>query len=375
MPFKTEQVPCSSLHDNRLGEFGSNPPPTCRVTVWVPSGYDAAADLRYPVLFLLPGYLEDDQTWEQRFSISTALEQADPLGPGGARSVDLIVVMPNCCNSLGGSFCTDSSTIGDWETFLVRDLVAYIDQHYRTRSELGGLARCIAGHSMGGTAALTLALKHPGVFGGVYAMSPSEMDWVNGSEFSLDLDSESWTSTLFYAARRNGLELVQSLVAWGKSSPPPQGPLPDGMMDLLFCVTHVALAVSWSPSGRKPLFADLPMRQRPDGSLQLVESVKQQWQDRMILPRLRAGSTSGAPRGLLEHAGELWALGFEVGDDDQFAHIPVTCSQLDTLLAGHSIPHQFTTYPGDHFNCIHFRLKDVVFPFLLQNLPEVAVVH
>ena len=45
-----------------------------------------------------------------------------------------------------------------------------MDANYRTIPSAA--SRGIAGHSMGGNGAIMLAMKHPGVLGAVYAMSP-----------------------------------------------------------------------------------------------------------------------------------------------------------------------------------------------------------
>ena len=81
----------------------------------------------------------------------------------------MIVVMPDGSNRYGGSIYTNSITTGNWEDYIVRDLVAFIGKNYRTlpRAE----SRGIAGHSMGVYGALKIAMKHPDVFGAVYGTS------------------------------------------------------------------------------------------------------------------------------------------------------------------------------------------------------------
>jgi S-formylglutathione hydrolase FrmB len=48
---------------------------------------------------------------------------------------------------------------GQWEDFVSRELVAWVDEHYRTLARSD--SRGIAGHSMGGYGAIMLAMKHP----------------------------------------------------------------------------------------------------------------------------------------------------------------------------------------------------------------------
>jgi enterochelin esterase-like enzyme len=84
---------------------------------------------------------------------------------------EVIVVMPNAANAYGGSFYASNKVIGDYQSYIARDLVQYIDGKYRTIPDRS--RRSIAGNSMGANGALTLAMAYPEVFGAVAALSPS----------------------------------------------------------------------------------------------------------------------------------------------------------------------------------------------------------
>lgn len=103
----------------------------------------------FPVLYLLHGLSDDHTAWTRR----TRLESYVDGRP-------LIVVMPDG----GRGFYTDSRSNprGAYETFLLRDLVPFVDRTFHTRAERGG--RAVAGLSMGGYGAVKLALKHPDTF-------------------------------------------------------------------------------------------------------------------------------------------------------------------------------------------------------------------
>lgn len=81
----------------------------------------------------------------------------------------MIVVVPDGKNKMNGCWYTNSDLTGNCEDFIVKDLVAYTDAHFRTIP----FAECrgIAGHSMGGYGALKLATKYPDVFSAVYALN------------------------------------------------------------------------------------------------------------------------------------------------------------------------------------------------------------
>ena len=45
---------------------------------------------------------------------------------------EMILVSPDGYTKHGGSMWSSSPTIGDWETYIAEDLVAYVDKSYRT---------------------------------------------------------------------------------------------------------------------------------------------------------------------------------------------------------------------------------------------------
>lgn len=103
----------------------------------------------FPVWYLLHGLSDDHTAWTRRTNLERFVE-----------GLPLIVVMPDG----GRGFYTDSATepAGAFETFVLRDLVPFVDRAFRTRAERGG--RVIGGLSMGGYGAIKLALKQPGMF-------------------------------------------------------------------------------------------------------------------------------------------------------------------------------------------------------------------
>ncbi|MGF2030440.1 alpha/beta hydrolase-fold protein, partial [Lactococcus lactis] len=82
----------------------------------------------------------------------------------------MIVVLPDSKTGYNGSLYSSSVTTGDFENFIARDLVDYVDAHYRTIPHRS--SRGLVGHSMGGYGATRIGLKHPDVFGSLYIMSP-----------------------------------------------------------------------------------------------------------------------------------------------------------------------------------------------------------
>jgi putative tributyrin esterase len=104
---------------------------------------------RYPVLYLLHGIYGDYKNWDTL----TDLENY-------ARNLKLIIVMPDGDDS----WYTNSATVpaDKFEDYIVKDLIAEIDEKYKTIRERH--ARAIAGLSMGGYGAIKFALKYPDLF-------------------------------------------------------------------------------------------------------------------------------------------------------------------------------------------------------------------
>ncbi|GAB3454182.1 alpha/beta hydrolase family protein [Massilia terrae] len=119
-------------------------------TVILPASY-RQGNARYPTVYLLHGWSGNDQDW--------AMEgNAGPL----ADTYGVILVMPD-----GGydKWYVDSPvSSGDkYDTYVGEEVVAFVDQHFRTVPQRQ--ARAITGLSMGGFGALHIALGHPGTFG------------------------------------------------------------------------------------------------------------------------------------------------------------------------------------------------------------------
>jgi putative tributyrin esterase len=118
-----------------------------RYRLLLPHNYDKGG--RFPVLYLLHGLYGDYQNWDTR----TGLENY-------ASDRHLVIVMPDT----GDSWYANSATIpaDKFEDYIVKDLIAEIDEKYRTIRERH--ARAIAGLSMGGYGALKFALRYPELF-------------------------------------------------------------------------------------------------------------------------------------------------------------------------------------------------------------------
>jgi S-formylglutathione hydrolase FrmB len=140
--------------------------------IFLPQGYDAPEnrDRRYPLVVWLHGMWEDHKRFHSRGG-SQALDEL--IGKGEVP--ELILVSPSPGRT---SFYINGKTSGRAEDLVVRDLLGHLEATYRL--EPGREHRAIMGVSMGGMAALKIALKHPQLFGTVAthsaAIFPADLD-------------------------------------------------------------------------------------------------------------------------------------------------------------------------------------------------------
>jgi S-formylglutathione hydrolase len=247
---------------------------------------------------------------------------------------ELILVAPNGGNAYGGAFYTNSSVTGNWEDYIASELVLNVDAHYRTLAKPE--SRGIAGHSMGGFGALTLAMKHPDVFGVVYALSPCCLGLMG--DF---VQNPGWSSTLTLTSR-------------GQLKFPPLSGTE------FYQDAFVALSAAFSPNpSRPPFYADFPYEQH-DGRLTEIESVLARWRAKMPLYLIDDNKAN-----LLK----LHGIFLDYGQREEFLHIPITSQQFSKELAARNIPHVFEVYEGGtHVSKIEERVETRLLPFFSEKL-------
>lgn len=151
------------------------------VLVFLPPSYSKEKSRRYPVVYALHGYSIGAEQWSGEIHVPQTIEGAFARG-----AHEMIVVLPDSKTAHNGSMYSSSVTTGDFEKFIARDIVQYIDAHYRTIPER--TSRGLAGHSMGGYGATRIGMKHPDVFGSLYIMSPCCLSAREVGQGALDLE-------------------------------------------------------------------------------------------------------------------------------------------------------------------------------------------
>ena len=305
------KVHSRSIEGNLSGESADR-----EVIVVLPPGYAASRKRRYPVVYALHGYSIGAEQWTKEIHVPQTVEGAFAKG-----AKEMIIVLPDSKTAYGGSMYSSSVTTGDFESFIARDLVAYIDAHYRTIPDRR--SRGLAGHSMGGYGVARIGMKHPEVFGALYLMSPGLS--IRPSE-APDAAGEAALA--------------------GIHQPSDAANLPFQLK------AQLAVAAAWSPNPTNPpLYIDLPHK---DGALQ---------------PDVIAKWDANTPMAFLDqYVGALRqyrAIAMDVGDQDG---LKTVTGQFHEALDRYHIANTLELYSGTHTSAVAFRFQDHVIPFFSRSL-------
>ena len=146
------------LRGNPLGDPNERP-----LWVYLPPGYDAADDRRYPVVYVIQGYTGHLAMWRNRNPYRQPFpETADAVFARGD-APPAIVVYVDAWTRYGGSQFVDSPGTGRYHSYLCEEIVPWVDGHYRTMAQAAH--RAIMGKSSGGFGAMITPMLRPDLFG------------------------------------------------------------------------------------------------------------------------------------------------------------------------------------------------------------------
>ena len=265
--------------------------------VYLPDGYDDQQPTRYPVIYRLHGWQGNQSS--ELLVMRPALDQMIAAG----ELEPVIMVCPNGYHDLYyGSMWANSDLYGQFEDYVVEDVVDFVDATFMTEADPSH--RALAGYSMGAIGAMRIAIKNADVFGAVAAQSGlHNWDRIRGDfrdavlaenagpPYNFVFGTSTYTSALF-------------LVAGGYSTNP------------------------MNP----PTFVDYPLNTNGD----IVESVLDRW----IAQNPAVLAAAQLP-------GDLPAIYFDCGDQDEFFGYE-TNFDLSAALDDLEVPHVFRPYVGNH---------------------------
>ena len=248
------------------------------VIVFLPPSYNTDKHRRYPVVYALHGYFIGAEQWTHEIQVPQTIEGAFAKG-----AHEMIVILPDSKTIYNGSMYSSSATTGDFERFIYHDVVAYVDEHYRTIPDR--TSRGLVGHSMGGYGSSRIGMKHPDVFGALYIMSPCCLSPMGGGG-------------------PGGADRMKEMaISSEKKVSEAKSPADLASQSPGFAAAQFATAAAWAPDPKNPpLYFDLPTR------------------NGLPVPEVQAKFTANAPLVFVDqYIGNLKqyrAIAMDVGDQD-----------------------------------------------------------
>ncbi len=126
------------------------------INVYVPAEYETNPNKKYPVLYLVHGWGEDENGWSVQGHLANIMDGLIASG----KSVPMIVVMPS------GDIKTNSDVreaSGNITDIYVKNLIPYIDKTFRTKTDKQN--RAMAGLSRGGFQTTMTVFPNMDMFG------------------------------------------------------------------------------------------------------------------------------------------------------------------------------------------------------------------
>ncbi len=282
------------------GNFFNDPIQQTLLVYLPPSYYNS--EKRYPVVYFLHGFGGSPYSAGSFGPVADSLIEKNIIN-------EFIIVGVNGNNRLGGSFYVNSPVIGNWEDFVVKDVVGYIDNNYRTIAK--STSRGIAGFSMGGFASMNLAFRHPSLFGVLYSLAPGLFD-------------------------ENGLP--QAMDSWDQ-----------GFKN--------AYGAAFSPNPNNPFpHADIP---RLDNTVN-DNTIKSNWENGF-------GNLNQKIADYLSKGKTLKGIRIEYGKEDRYNWIINGCEYFSKLLTAKNIPHELNVFYGRHELTLDL-IKNSILPFFSIQL-------
>lgn len=293
-----ERFLAPSIKGNPAGEDAVR-----RLTIYLPPGYYRNKQ-QYPVIYFLHGMYGEDSATMADLEINSLLDTAIAVN----HMKPVILVLPDSHTKFEGSFYTNSLLTGNWADFIAKDVVDYVDKHFKTIRSKD--SRGIAGVSMGGNGALKMGMLFPDVFSSVYASTPATLNWSDGINTSLD------------AFRVISTAKTDSAIA-----------------DNVSAMIMVDLARTYSPNlSKPPFYADMPAWYTGD-SLVIDTTAVNKW------TRNFATNMIDSHLGALK---SLRAIKIDWGRNDAGRHVPATCLQFSKKLEWYGVNHFAEEYLGGH---------------------------
>ena len=324
-------IPAPALANNILNESLERD-----LAIYLPASY-GDNETRYPVAY----YLLDLGLTGRDVTI-TAQEIQKDVAAELSREMILVIISGN--NSLGGSLYVNSPVTGNWDDFITKDVVRYVDERYR--SIPNPASRGLGGYGVGGFGAVNIAMRHPDVFSTVYAISPYLFD-DDGLAASPLFDSPLTIDAVIDLQARelpmSTREAISDMQHAGKAQ------------------FSIAYGVSFFPNLSIPApFIDYPYY-RQNGRVFRDEAIWQRWQT----------GFGGLPEKIQQYKTnllQLHAIGLGCGEHPPYQWILTGCQFFSTKLTAAGISNQLSSFPAGIEPSLDQGIRAFMLPFFSAQL-------
>lgn len=320
-------VESKAIAGNRLGD------PTERfVDVYVPAGQTGEG---LPLLVDLVGFTAGGpaHTAWKNFGENVP-ERLDRL-IGDGKMPPVVVAFPDCFSRLGGNQYVNSPVLGNYEDFLIREMVPTVEEKF----SCGGAGkRGVFGKSSGGFGALVHAIMHSDF-------------WAAAASHSGDAGFENLYIPEFPGTLRALAKFGNDIETWLRTFE--AKPKIDGKDTLVLMI--LAQAASFDPDDNPYTFLGL----RLPVTMDTCELIEERWANWLKWDPARMVETHA------DAIGKLKAFYLDCGTEDQY-NILYGSRRIHKTLEQKGVAHRYEEFPDNH-SSVDYRM-DISLPFLVEAL-------
>ncbi|KQT47227.1 enterochelin esterase [Devosia sp. Leaf420] len=322
-------VESKAIAGNRLGD------PTARlVDVYVPAGHTGTG---LPLLVDLVGFTAGGpaHTAWKNFGENVP-ERLDRL-IGDGKMPPVVVAFPDCFSRLGGNQYVNSPVLGNYEDFLIREMVPTVEE----KLNCGGAGRRgVFGKSSGGFGSL------------VHAMLHSDF-WAAAASHSGDAGFENLYIPEFPGTLRTLAKFGNDIENWLRAFE--AKPKIDGKDTLVLMI--LAQAASFDPDDNPDTFLGL----RLPVTMDTCELIDERWANWLKWDPARMVETHA------DAIGKLKAFYLDCGTEDQY-NILYGSRRIHKTLEQKGLAHRYEEFPDNH-SSVDYRM-DISLPYLAEALSQ-----
>jgi enterochelin esterase-like enzyme len=320
-----------ALKGNALGD-----PHRREVHVYLPPEHDREPDRRFPVFCDVVGFMGSGQShlnWKPfDESVPERIERLvreERMGP-------VIAVFPDCWTRLGGNQYINSSAVGNYADYLLKDVLPEVDRRYRTHGD--PKKRALFGKSSGGYGSIVHGMKYAKHWGAVACHS---------GDMYFDFCYRTDIPNVLNELAKSGGDPKKWLNAFYRKK---KTSMADG-----HSMMFLAMAAFYDPDPKAPLGFHLPM------DLHTGEVDETRWKRWLRHDPIHLVDRKSAQENLRSLKGVFVDCGWK----DQY-HLHYGSRILHAKLNALKIRHRYEEFEDDH-SSVDYRM-DVSLPFLYDAI-------